>query len=200
MFDEITATLGGRAAEQVIFGEISTGALNDLEKATKQAYAMVVYYGLSKKIGNISYFDSTGQQEYSFNKPFSEKTNEIIDSEIKLIVEEAYQRAIKILTDNKEGLMKLAAKLLDKEVIFGEDLEQIFGKRPWGNAMDIMQAEEEIVNKREQDKKKKSKKTAQIASSKEKTAETKSIPSEEKEDDKKSKKDNTSGNDIKSVK
>ncbi len=149
MFDEITATLGGRAAEQVIFNEISTGALNDLEKATKQAYAMVVYYGLSKKIGNISYFDSTGQQEYSFSKPFSEKTNEVIDSEIKKILEEAYQRAVKILSEHKEGLKQLAAKLLEKEVIFGEDLEQIFGKRPWGNAMEIMEAEEVNGNKKE---------------------------------------------------
>ncbi len=161
MFDEITATLGGRAAEQVIFGEISTGALNDLEKATKQAYAMVVYYGLSKKIGNISYFDSTGQQEYSFNKPFSEKTNEVIDAEIKKILEEAYQRAVKILTENKEGLKQLAAKLLEKEVIFGEDLEHIFGKRPWGNAMEIMEAEEEKSNNKAKEVKKESTKPAQ---------------------------------------
>ena len=142
MFDELTAIFGGRAAEQVIFNEISTGALNDLEKATKQAYAMVVYYGLSKKIGNISYFDSTGQQEYSFSKPFSEKTNEIIDKEIKSILEEAYQRAVNILTEHKTGLKQLASKLLDKEVIFGEDLENVFGKRPWGNAMEIMEAKE----------------------------------------------------------
>ncbi len=168
MFDEITATLGGRAAEQVIFNEISTGALNDLEKATKQAYAMVVYYGLSKKIGNISYFDSTGQQEYSFSKPFSEKTNEVIDAEIKKIVEEAYVRAVNILNENKEGLKQLAAKLLDKEVIFGEDLEQIFGKRPWGNAMELMEAEEEKINKRDKEKKKAAKKPAQIKSAEEK--------------------------------
>ena len=145
MFDELTAIFGGRAAEQVIFNEISTGALNDLEKATKQAYAMVVYYGLSKKIGNISYFDSTGQQEYSFSKPFSEKTNEIIDLEIKNILEEAYQRAVNILTKHKTGLKQLASKLLEKEVIFGEDLENIFGKRPWGNAMEIMDAKEKEI-------------------------------------------------------
>ncbi len=146
MFDEITATLGGRAAEEVIFGEISTGALNDLEKATKQAYAMVVYYGLSKKIGNISYYDSTGQQEMSFSKPFSEKTNEIIDQEIKSIVEKAYKRAVEILKKEKEGLKKLARLLLDKEVIFGEDLENIFGKRPWGNAEDKMNEMEANLN------------------------------------------------------
>ena len=149
MFDELTAIFGGRAAEQVIFNEISTGALNDLEKATKQAYAMVVYYGLSKKIGNISYFDSTGQQEYSFSKPFSEKTSEIIDKEIKSILEEAYQRAVNILTEHKTGLKQLAAKLLEKEVIFGEDLENVFGKRPWGNAMEIMDAKEKEIVKNE---------------------------------------------------
>ncbi|MDD3636945.1 MAG: ATP-dependent zinc metalloprotease FtsH [Bacteroidales bacterium] len=131
MFDEMTAALGGRAAEKVIFGQISTGALSDLEKVTKQAYAMVTYYGLSEKIGNVSFYDSTGQQEYAFNKPFSEKTNEVIDSEISDMVEKAYQRALKLLSEHKDGLTKLAEKLLEKEVIFGEDLENIFGKRPW---------------------------------------------------------------------
>ena len=145
MFDEITATLGGRAAEEVVFGEISTGALNDLEKATKQAYAMVVYYGLSKEIGNISYYDSTGQQEMSFSKPFSEKTNEKIDKEIKKIIEEAYKRAVDILKKNKKGLLKLAKQLLDKEVIFGDDLENIFGKRPWGSAEDKMNEMEKVL-------------------------------------------------------
>ncbi len=139
MFDEMTAALGGRAAEQVIFGKISTGALNDLEKVTKQAYAMVSYYGLSKSIGNISYYDSTGQQEYSFNKPFSEKTAEAIDMEIKRIVEEAYDRAIKTLEGNKEGLRKLADLLLDKEVIFSDDLETVFGKRPWGITTSLLE-------------------------------------------------------------
>ncbi|HQQ11827.1 MAG TPA: ATP-dependent zinc metalloprotease FtsH [Bacteroidales bacterium] len=131
MFDELVATLGGRAAEQVIFGKISTGALSDLEKVTKQAYAMVTYYGLSKKVGNISFYDSTGQQEFAFSKPFSEKTNEVIDEEISTIVESAYTKAVQILTDNQDGLTQLANKLLEKEVIFGEDLEQIFGKRQW---------------------------------------------------------------------
>lgn len=131
MFDELVATLGGRAAEQVVFGKISTGALNDLEKVTKQAYAMVTYYGLSEKVGNLSFYDSTGQQEYAFNKPFSEKTNQTIDEEISKIVETAYAKAIDLLTKNKEGLTQLANQLLEKEVIFGEDLELIFGKRPW---------------------------------------------------------------------
>ncbi|MCF6342381.1 MAG: ATP-dependent zinc metalloprotease FtsH [Bacteroidales bacterium] len=138
MLDELTAALGGRAAEQVVFGKVSTGALNDLEKVTKQAFAMVAYYGFSKKIGNISFYDSTGQQDYAFNKPFSEKTNEIIDAEVTEIVETSYIRAIKVLTENKEGLEKLAQKLLEKEVIFGEDLETIFGKRPWGDSIALM--------------------------------------------------------------
>jgi cell division protease FtsH len=137
LIDEMTATLGGRAAEQVMFGKISTGALNDLEKVTKQAYAMVAYYGLSEKVGNLSYYDSSGNQEYSFNKPFSEKTNQIIDQEIKNMVEESYKNAIKILTENKEGLKKLAEKLLDKEVIFNDDLEEVFGKRPWSESVFI---------------------------------------------------------------
>jgi ATP-dependent metalloprotease FtsH len=131
MFHEMIATLGGRAAEQVIFGQISTGALSDLEKVTKQAYAMVSYYGLNEEIGNLSFYDSSGQQDFSITKPFSEKTAEIIDREISKLVESAYKRAIDILTEHKEGLTKLADKLIEKEVIFGEDLEIIFGKRPW---------------------------------------------------------------------
>ena len=131
MFDEMTATLGGRASEKVIFGKVSTGALNDLERVTKQAFNMIVYFGLNDKIGNISYYDSTGQQEYSFHKPYSEKTAEMIDEEIKILVEKAYERAVRLLTENRKKLEKLAARLLDKEVIFSEDLEDVFGKRPW---------------------------------------------------------------------
>jgi cell division protease FtsH len=131
MFDELTATLGGRAAEQVAFGKISTGALSDLEKVTKQAYAMVVYYGLNDKIGNISFYDSTGQQEYSLTKPYSEKTAQQIDEEISKLIETAYQRAKKILIENKEKLNQLAEILIEKEVIFAEDLEAIFGKRKY---------------------------------------------------------------------
>ena len=133
MYHEMIATLGGRAAEQVIFGQISTGALSDLEKVTKQAFAMVTYYGLDDEIGNISYYDSTGQQDYSFTKPYSEKTAETIDREVSQLVEKAYQEAISILTTHREGLTQLANQLIDKEVIFGEDLEIIFGKRPWGS-------------------------------------------------------------------
>ncbi|MDR0206303.1 MAG: ATP-dependent zinc metalloprotease FtsH [Bacteroidales bacterium] len=129
MFDEITAMLGGRAAEEVQFGKISTGALSDLEKVTKQAYAMVVFYGLNEKIGNISFYDSTGQQEYALTKPYSEKTAQNIDEEISKLIESAYKRAKGILTENKEKLIQLAENLVEKEVIFAEDLETIFGKR-----------------------------------------------------------------------
>ena len=131
MLDEMCATLGGRAAEQVVFNNISTGALSDLEKVTKRAQAMVTVYGLNDKIGNISYYDSSGQSEYNFGKPYSEQTAKIIDEEISKMVETQYQRALKILTDNRDKLEALAGKLLDKEVIFREDLEEIFGKRAW---------------------------------------------------------------------
>ena len=131
MLDEMCATLGGRAAEQVVFGNISTGALSDLERVTKQAQAMVTIYGLSDAVGNLSYYDSSGQQEYSFGKPYSEETAKLIDKEISKIVESQYQRAVEILSTNRDKLDALASKLLDKEVIFREDLEEIFGKRAW---------------------------------------------------------------------
>ncbi len=131
MFDEMTATLGGRASEQVNFGKVSTGALNDLERITKQAFNMIVYFGLNDKIGNISYYDSTGQQEYSFHKPYSEKTAELIDQEVKKMVEKAYRRAVDLIEKNKDKVDRLAEFLLEKEVIFSEDLERIFGKRPF---------------------------------------------------------------------
>ena len=131
MLDEICATLGGRAAEQVAFGNISTGALSDLERVTKQAQAMVTIYGLSENIGNISYYDSSGQSEYSFGKPYSEETAKKIDVEIKDIIENQYKRAVTILHENRDKLDALAQKLLEKEVIFREDLEEIFGKRAW---------------------------------------------------------------------
>ncbi len=131
MLDEICATLGGRAAEQAVFGNISTGALSDLERVTKQAQAMVTIYGLNDKVGNISYYDSSGQSEYSFGKPYSEQTAKVIDEEISKLIETQYQRAVNILTENRDKLDALAQKLLDKEVIFREDLEEIFGKRAW---------------------------------------------------------------------
>ena len=128
--DEMCAALGGRAAEKIIFGKVSTGALSDLEKVTRQATAMVTVYGLSDKIGNISYYDSSGQNS-SFNKPYSEQTARTIDEEVRAITEEAYARALQVLEENKESLSKLAHELLKKEVIFREDLEILFGKRPW---------------------------------------------------------------------
>jgi cell division protease FtsH len=131
MLDEMCATMGGRAAEKVIFNNISTGALSDLEKVTKQARAMVTIYGLNEKVGNITYYDSSGQQEYSMTKPYSEQTAVIIDEEISKIIEEQYHRAIKILEENKDKLTQLAEILLEKEVIFKDDLEKIFGKRPF---------------------------------------------------------------------
>ena len=130
MLDEMCAALGGRAAEKVIFNKISTGALSDLEKVTKQARAMVTVYGLSDKVGNLTYYDSSGQNEYGFTKPYSEQTAELIDKEISDIIENQYQRAIKILTENKDKLTELAEELLHKEVIFKDNLEKIFGKRP----------------------------------------------------------------------
>lgn len=131
LLDQMISLLGGRAAEEIVFGEVSTGALNDLERVTKQAYAMVVYYGLDKEIGNISFYDSSGQSDYSFQKPFSEKTAEKIDAQIRSMVEEAYSKAKEILTENREKLDALATILVEREVIFREDVENIYGKRPW---------------------------------------------------------------------
>ena len=143
LYHEMIATMGGRAAEQVVFGQISTGALSDLEKATKQAFAMVTYYGLDEEIGNLSYYDSTGQQDYSLTKPYSEKTAETIDKEVKKLVEKAYQEALDILSNHRDGLTQLAQKLIDKEVIFSDDLEAIFGKRPWDTAKENNESNQE---------------------------------------------------------
>ena len=147
LFDEITATLAGRASEEIVFGKISTGALNDLERVSKQAFAMVAYYGLNPKIGNISYYDSTGQSEMGFTKPFSEKTAETIDVEVHKMIEEAYQRAKDILLQNRDKLDKLATLLVEREVIFREDLEEIYGKRPFDEENKLeepQEAEKEI--------------------------------------------------------
>ena len=131
MLDEMCAALGGRAAEKVIFNQISTGALSDLEKVTKQARAMVTVYGLNEKVGNLTYYDSSNGNEYGFTKPYSEQTAETIDKEISLIIENQYKRALKILKKNKKKLIQLAELLLKKEVIFKDNLEEIFGKRPF---------------------------------------------------------------------
>jgi cell division protease FtsH len=150
MLDEMCAALGGRAAEKVIFDKISTGALSDLEKVTKQARAMVTIYGLSDKIGNLTYYDSSGQSEYGFSKPYSEQTAELIDKEISEIIETQYQRAIKLLEENKDKLTQLAEVLLEKEVIFKDNLETIFGKRPFGpeEVLETQKAEvkDELLN------------------------------------------------------
>ncbi|MFT4757818.1 MAG: ATP-dependent metalloprotease FtsH [Ulvibacter sp.] len=131
MLDEMCAALGGRAAEKVIFNEISTGALSDLEKVTKQARAMVTIYGLNENVGNLTYYESGGQSEYGFTKPYSEKTAELIDKEISNLIETQYQRAIALLEKHKDKLTELADVLLDKEVIFKDNLQKIFGNRPF---------------------------------------------------------------------
>lgn len=137
MLDEMCAALGGRAAEKVIFNKISTGALSDLEKVTKQARAMVTIYGLNDKLGNLTFYDSSGQSEYNFTKPYSEKTSELIDKEISNLIESQYQRAIDLLEANKDKLTQLASILLDKEVIFKDDLQKIFGDRPFDKKEEI---------------------------------------------------------------
>ncbi|HHT03942.1 MAG TPA: ATP-dependent zinc metalloprotease FtsH [Bacteroidales bacterium] len=147
MLHQMISLLGGRASEEIVFGEISTGALNDLERTTKMAYSMVAYYGLNDSIGNLSYYDSSGQSEYGFTKPFSEKTAERIDTEIHKMIEEAYLKAKEILSENREKLDTLALLLLEKEVIFREDLERIFGKRPFDDEKEELQ--EEIKDEKE---------------------------------------------------
>jgi cell division protease FtsH len=147
MKDEMCATLGGRAAEKVIFDKISTGALSDLEKVTKQARAMVTIYGLNDEIGNLTYYDSSGQNEYGFSKPYSEQTALTIDKEISKLIEEQYKRAVELLSNNKDKLTELAQRLLEKEVIFKDDLEKIFGKRPFEK--DIRLEAEEAAEKDE---------------------------------------------------
>lgn len=138
MLDEMCATMGGRAAEKVVFDTISTGALSDLEKVTKQARAMVTIYGLNDKLGNVTYYDSSGQAEYNFSKPYSEETALVIDKEISELIESQYQRAIQLLEENKDKLLQLADILIEREVIFKDDLEVIFGKRPFENATDLV--------------------------------------------------------------
>ena len=146
LLDEMCSLLGGRAAEEVCFSTISTGALNDLERATKMAYSMVVYYGMSEKLSNISYFDSS-RGDYSFTKPYSEKTAELIDKEVKAIVDEQYNRAIELITRHREQHKELADLLVEKEVIFADDVERIFGKRPWISRQDELSKE----NKKEEE-------------------------------------------------
>ncbi len=181
ILDEMSAALGGRAAEHLIFDKISTGALNDLEKITKQAYAMVAYFGMSEKIGNLSYYDSTGQSDYTFTKPYSEKTAELIDKEVKDIVEQAYEKAYNILKEHKEELKQLAELLLEEEIIFAEDLEKILGKKELGDekkqkiikeSKKVKKIHDEHVkpkDKGQEEKKKEEKQEKQAGESKEET-------------------------------
>ncbi len=143
MMDEMAATIGGRVAEEIVNGRISTGALSDLEKLTKQAYAMVTYFGMSEKVGNLSYYDSTGSRDMAFSKPYSEKTAELIDDEVKRLIEQAHATALKVLTENREGFEQLAKLLLEREVVFSEDLEAIFGPRKGGVDPNKLLREEE---------------------------------------------------------
>ncbi len=164
ILDEMAYALGGRAADELIFGRISTGALNDLEKITKQAYAMVSFFGMSDKVGNISFYVSSGQSDFGFTKPYSEKTAELIDQEVNLIIAESYIRAKEVLKNNMKGLTELAELLLEKEVIFSEDLERIFGKRKADLLKDEKEAEAKLalsLNNTEENKEaKKGKKSA----------------------------------------
>lgn len=157
LLDEMCATLGGRAAEELFLGRISTGAANDLERVTKQAYAMVVYYGMSEKLPNLSYYDSTGQ-DYGFSKPYSDDRARMIDEEVSRIITEQYERAKKILSEHAEGHNKLAEVLLAREVIFTEDVERIFGKRPWTSRTDeILAARSAAAAKAEDELRRKNK-------------------------------------------
>jgi cell division protease FtsH len=184
ILDEMCATMGGRAAEKVIFNKISTGALSDLEKVTKQAKAMVTVYGLSEKIGNLTYYDSSGQSEYNFTKPYSDKTSELIDEEISKIIEEQYVRAIDILENHKDQLTQLANLLLEKEVIFKNDLVEIFGERPFvkPEMIDNNERQKKKSEEREADQKTSEEKTKQEKESEDKTGEDNNDDS--KKDDK----------------
>ena len=173
ILDEMAYALGGRAAEELVFGRISTGALSDLEKITKQAYAMVSFFGMSDKIGNLSFYDSTGQADFGFTKPYSEKTAEVIDQEVKLIISESYLRAKEVLKNNIKGLTELAELLLDKEVIFSEDLERIFGKRKADILKEAREAENKALAPAEKD-------TAKEETAGKKPAETEETPKKAK--------------------
>jgi cell division protease FtsH len=140
MLDEMCATLGGRAAEETFIGHISTGAMNDLERVTKQAYGMIAYAGMSEKLSNLCYYNNN---EYSFNRPYSEKTAELIDSEVHKMITGQYERAKAILSEHKEGHAELAKLLIEREVIFAEDVEKIFGKRPWTSRSEEIFADNE---------------------------------------------------------
>ena len=154
LIDEMCATLGGRAAEELFLNQTSTGAINDLERVTKRAYAMVAYFGMSPKLANVSYYDSTGQSDYGFTKPYSEQTAELIDTEAKRIIAEQFERALSILKENAEGHHKLAELLIEKEVIMADDLVAIFGERKWKSRQDeLIEANEKKAEEEDEEEK-----------------------------------------------
>ena len=186
MLDEMCATLGGRAAEELFLGRISTGAMNDLERVTKQAYSMIAYFGMSDKLPNLCYYSN---DEYSFNRPYSEKTAELIDEEVKKMVNEQYERAKNILTEHKEGHQQLTQILIDREVIFAEDVEHIFGPRPWASRSEEIMA----ANQTSKEMKELAEKEAQKALQAEKEVkeqQSKALPDKKDPDEKE--KDNSS--------
>ncbi len=188
LLDEMCATLGGRAAEETFLQQTSTGALNDLERVTKQAYAMVAFYGMSQELPNLSYYDSTGKSDYGFTKPYSERTAETIDREVSRIIAEQMQRAKEILEQNAEGHHRIAQLLIEKEVITAEDVEHILGPRPWRSRQDEIIEEnarlkaEELLRKREEEQTKAKQAEEQTAPQQTETpAPQETTPSQEEE-------------------
>ena len=172
MLDEMCATLGGRAAEDVFVGHISTGAMNDLERVTKQAYGMIAYAGMSDKLPNLCYYSN---DEYSFSKPYSEHTAELIDQEVQNMINEQYARAKALLLEHKEGHNQLAQLLIEKEVIFAEDVEKIFGKRPWTSRSEEIMASEE-ASKQKEEKQEKEETPVSTSENEAKDPEVKELP------------------------
>ena len=172
MLDEMCATLGGRAAEDVFVGHISTGAMNDLERVTKQAYGMIAYAGMSDKLPNLCYYSN---DEYSFSKPYSEHTAELIDQEVQNMINEQYARAKALLLEYKEGHNQLAQLLIEKEVIFAEDVEKIFGKRPWTSRSEEIMASEE-ASKQKEEKQEKEETPVSTSENEAKDPEVKELP------------------------
>ena len=172
MLDEVCATLGGRAAEDVFVGHISTGAMNDLERVTKQAYGMIAYAGMSDKLPNLCYYSN---DEYSFSKPYSEHTAELIDQEVQNMINEQYARAKALLLEHKEGHNQLAQLLIEKEVIFAEDVEKIFGKRPWTSRSEEIMASEE-ASKQKEEKQEKEETPVSTSENEAKDPEVKELP------------------------
>ena len=192
LLDEMCSTLGGRAAEEVFLNQLSTGAINDLERVTKRAYAMVAYFGMSDKLPNLSYYDSSGASDYGFTKPYSEKTAELIDAEAKRIVAEQYQRAKEILRQHADGHKKLVDLLLVREVIFAEDLEDVFGARPWASRHDELMLQNDNDNGKDQ---------KQIQEqTQEKTQGQEGHPTKESTDQSDNKSENKSDNSIRGIK